>query len=130
MSSRTAILDTSIFIATEQGRGLRRRLPERVAVSAITLAELELGVLVAGDADARAQRLATLTRVREQVAGLPAGERVASAYARLAAGELAKGRRPRIHDTWIAATAIVEHAEVWTQDDDFSSFAGLDVVRV
>ena len=126
----TAILDTSIFVAAEQGRPLGRSLPDSVSVSVVTLAELELGVLVARDPDSRAQRLATLTRVREQTAGLPADERVASTYARLAAGELTAGRKPRIHDTWIAATALVHGAEVWTQDDDFSSFAAVDVVRV
>ena len=56
--------------------------------------------------------------------------RVASAYARLAATELATGRKPRVHDTWIAATALVHGAEVWTQHDDFSGFSAVDVVRV
>jgi predicted nucleic acid-binding protein len=88
----------------------------------ITLAELELSVLVARDSDTRGRRLATLTRVREQTAGLPADERVASAYARLAAAELAAGRKPRVHGTWIAATALVHQAEVWTQDQDFTAF--------
>jgi predicted nucleic acid-binding protein len=125
-----AILDTSVFIAGEQRRPLGRPLPDEVSVSVVTLAELELGVLMAVDADTRARRLATLTRVREQTAGLPADDRVASAYARLAAGELSAGRRPRIHDTWIAATALVHHAQVWTQDADFTSFAAVDVVRV
>ncbi len=125
-----AILDTSIFIAVEQGRGLRGPLPEQVSVSVITLAELELGVLMARDPDARSLRLATLTRVREQTTGLAADERVASAYARLAAGELTAGRRPRVHDTWIAATALAHGAEVWTQDADFSSFGAVEVVRV
>jgi predicted nucleic acid-binding protein len=126
----SAVLDTSIFVAVEQGRPLACPLPDQVSVSVITLAELELGVLVARDPDARAQRLATLTRVREETPGLPADGRVASAYARLAAGELAAGRKPRVHDTWIAATALVHGAEVWTQDDDFSGFAAVDVVRV
>ena len=126
----TAILDTSIFVAVEQGRPLDRPLPDSVSVSVVTLAELELGVLVARDPDTRAQRLATLTRLREETAGLPADERVGSAYARPAANELAAGRKPRIHDTWIAAAALVHRAEVWTQDDDLSSFAAVDVVRV
>jgi predicted nucleic acid-binding protein len=125
-----AVLDTSIFVAVEQGRALERPLPEEVSVSVVTLAELELGVLVARDPDARAQRLATLTRVREETAGLPADHRVASAYARLAAAELAAGRKPRVHDTWIAATALVHGAQVWTQDADFGSFSAVDVVRV
>jgi toxin FitB len=126
----TAVLDTSIFIAVEQGRPLGRPLPEQVGVSVVTLAELELGVLTARDADTRAQRLTTLTRVRELVAGLPADDRVASAYARLAAGELAAGRKPRVHDTWIAATALVHGAEVWTQDADFTNFAPVQIARV
>ena len=126
----TAILDTSIFVALEHGRPLDRPLPDRVSVSVVTLAELELGVLVARDPETRALRLATLTRVREETAGLPADERVASAYARLAAGELEAGRKPRLHDTWIAATALAHGAEVWTQDGDFTSFAAVDVVRV
>lgn len=125
-----AVLDTSIFIAREQGRPLERPLPDQVSVSVITLAELELGVLMARDPDTRSQRLATLTRLREQTTGLPADDRVASAYARLAAGELAAGRKPRVHDTWIAATALVHGAQVWTQDADFTSFRAVDVVRV
>jgi predicted nucleic acid-binding protein len=125
-----AVLDTSIFVAIEQGQGLTRSLPDQVAVSVVTLAELELGVLVASDSDTRSKRLATLTRVREQTAGLPADDRVAAAYARLAAAAITAGRRPRIHDTWIAATALAHGAAVWTRDADFTAFAAVDVVRV
>ena len=71
-----------------------------------------------------------MTAVREQTARLPADERVASAYARLAAGELAAGRKPRLHDTWIAATALVHSAEVWTQAADVTSFAPVEIVRI
>jgi len=35
-----------------------------------------------------------------------------------------------LHDTWIAATALVHGAEVWTQDRDFSNFNGLEIVRL
>ena len=128
--SAAAVLDTSVFVAVEQGRGLARSLPDQVGVSVVTLAELELGVLMARDADVRALRLATLLRVREQAAGLPIDERVSSAYARLAAGELSAGRKPRVNDTWIAATAVVHGAEVWTRDADFTAFDALDIVRV
>jgi predicted nucleic acid-binding protein len=123
-------MKTSVFIAVEQRRGLGRPLPEQVGVSVVTLAELELGVLMARDADVRATRLATLTRVRENAAGLPADERVSSAYARLAANELTAGRKPRVNDTWIAATALVHGAEVWTQDADFTAFKAVAIVRV
>jgi predicted nucleic acid-binding protein len=126
----TALLDTSVFIAVEQGRPLAQALPDQVGVSVITLAELELGVLMAREADVRAIRLATLTRVREQAAGVPIDDRVSSAYARLAASELSAGRKPRVNDTWIAATAFVHGASVWTQDADFTAFRGVDIVRV
>jgi Predicted nucleic acid-binding protein, contains PIN domain len=128
--SAPAILDTSIFVAIEQSRPLARPLPDRVGVSVVTLAELELGVLMAKDGESRATRLATLTRVREQTAGLPADERVASAYARLASAELQAGRKPRVHDTWIAATALTHGGEVWTQDSDFTNFAAVKIVRL
>ncbi len=126
-----AVLDTSVFIAGEQDRPIRRELPDEVSVSVVSIAEVELGVLVARDAAARAQRLRTLTEVRALGAAVPIDERTGSAYARLAAGGLAAGRKPRLRDTWIAATALVNDAEVWTQDDDFSDFASdVTIVRV
>lgn len=128
--TRLAILDTSVFVAVEQERSISRALPDEIGVSVVTLAELELGVLVAKDSDTRAERLATLTRLREQTAGIPIDDRVASAYARLAARQLSDGRRPRVHDTWIAATALVHGAAVWTQDADFSALSGVEVVRI
>lgn len=128
--SAPAVLDTSVFVAVEQHRPLPRPLPEQVSVSVVTLAELELGVLRAREDDVRARRLATLTRVRRVTTGLPADERVASAYARLASRELERGRKPRVHDTWIAATALVHGAQVWTQDDDFTAFDLIELVRI
>jgi predicted nucleic acid-binding protein len=128
--SAPAILDTSVFVAIEQNRPLSRPLPDQVGVSVVTLAELELGVLMAKDGESRATRLATLTRVREQTSGLPADDRVASAYARLAAAELQAGRKPRVHDTWIAATALTHGGEVWTQDNDFTNFRAVKIVRL
>jgi predicted nucleic acid-binding protein len=126
-----AILDTSVLIAREQGRPIGRPLPQAVAVSVVSIAELEIGVLVASDGKARAERLRTLTEVRALAGALPIDERTASGYAQLAAGMLAAGRKPRIHDTWIAATALVNDAEVWTQDADFSEFTdAVPVVRV
>ncbi len=129
MSAR-AVLDTSVFLALEQQRPLARPLPEQVSVSVVTLAELELGVLRAREDDVRARRLATLTRVRRLTTGLPADERMASAYARLASRELGRGRKPRVHDVSVAATALVHGAQVWTQDADFTAFDLVEVVRV
>jgi predicted nucleic acid-binding protein len=112
-----------VFLARAQERPIERPLPQNVAVSVISIAELEIGVMVARDAKTRGQRLRTLADVRALTGTLPIDERTASAYAQLAASVLTEGRKPRIHDTWIAATALVNDAEVWTQDADFSEFA-------
>lgn len=122
-----AVADTSIFIAQETGRELGE-LPEKIAVSVITVAELELGVLRAADPAARAHRLSTLSRVRSTYPLLPVGPEVASCFARIAATERERGRRLRRHDTWIAATAMHHRAAVLTQDTDFSSFEEVAVI--
>lgn len=124
-----AVADTSVFIAQESGRELGE-LPEEIAVSVITAAELELGVLRATDAEARAMRLSTLSRVQATYPLLPVDPEVASCFARIASAEKDRGRRLRRHDTWIAATALRHSATVLTQDSDFSSFKDVTVVRI
>jgi predicted nucleic acid-binding protein len=124
-----AIADTSVFVAQETGRELGD-LPEEIAVSVITAAELELGVLRATEPNTRATRLATLSRVQAAYPLLAVDPEVASCFARIASAELAKGRRLRRHDTWIAATAMRHGAAVLTQDTDFNSFQNVDVIRV
>lgn len=124
-----AIADTSVFIARESGRPLGG-LPEEIAVSVVTAAELELGVLRADDADVRATRLATLSQVRSTFPLLPVDQGTASCFARIADGELRAGRKLRGHDAWIAATALRHGAAVVTQDADFSSFSSVMVLRV
>lgn len=124
-----AIADTSVFIAREAGRRLGE-LPDQIAVSVITAAELELGVLRARDTATRAVRLATLSHVRAEYPLLAIDEPTASWFARIAAEEQRAGRRLRRHDTWIAATAARHRAGVLTQDADFTAFASVDVIRV
>lgn len=119
-----AVADTSVFIAQETGRELGD-LPEKIAVSVITVAELELGVLRASSAKERADRLSTLSRVQSIYPLLPVGPEVASCFARIAAAQRSRGRRLRRHDTWIAATALHHGAAVLTQDADFTSFEEL-----
>ena len=124
-----AIADTSIFIAQETSRELGE-LPEQIAVSVITAAELELGVLRATDPDARAVRLSTLSRVQATYPLLPIDAETASCFARIASAERSRGRRLRRHDTWIAAAALRHGAAVVTQDADFSSFDEVPVLRI
>jgi len=124
-----AIADTSVFIAMETGRQLGE-LPDEIAVSVVTAAELELGVLRAKDTDTRARRLATLAQVRATYPLLPVDAETASCFARIAAAELEAGRRIRRHDAWIAATALRHGVAVATQDADFTAFDVVDVIRV
>jgi len=99
------VLDTSVFIASESGRQLRGELiPDEVATTVITLAELNTGVLAAASADVRAQRLATLDAVADIIA-LPVDEDAARMWARLRVHLAESGRRVRINDLWIAAIA-------------------------
>ncbi|HVS29546.1 MAG TPA: PIN domain-containing protein [Solirubrobacteraceae bacterium] len=123
-----AIADTSVFIAREAGRPLGE-LPDEIAVSVVTAAELELGVLRAADAATRAMRLATLSRVRAEYPLLTIDDQTASCFARIADEELRAGRKLRRHDAWIAATALRHDAAVVTQDADFSAFASVAVIR-
>jgi predicted nucleic acid-binding protein len=124
-----AVADTSVFIAREAGRALGT-LPDEVAVSVVTAAELELGVLRALDPAVRATRLRTLARVRAEYWLLTIDDQTASCFARLADEQLRAGRKPRRHDTWIAATAMRHGADVVTQDADFSAFISVNIIHV
>lgn len=124
------VLDTSVFIAGEQGRELATELlPDEAAISVITIAELELGVHMAGAEEIRGRRLRTLQSLRETYVALPIDEAVASAFAELVAIARRGGRRPRVQDAWIAATARAHGVAVYSQDGDFDDLA-VDVVRV
>jgi predicted nucleic acid-binding protein len=125
------ILDTSLFIADEGGREVRADLlPDEAAISVVTLAELSLGVHMAASDEVRARRLATLRALHGSYAALSVDEDVAAAFAELVAAARGAGRRPKVQDAWIAATARAHDAAVYTQDHDFDGFPGLDVVQV
>ncbi len=124
-----AIADTSLFIAHETGRRLRAEvLPDRLAVSVITIGELRAGVLSAPDVAARDRRLGTLTAALA-LDPIPVDESVAVAWARLRVELRARGLRMPVNDSWIAATAIALGVAVVTQDDDYVELPGLTVIR-
>jgi predicted nucleic acid-binding protein len=126
MSSRAAgVLDTSVFIATETGRQLNTSLiPDEVATTVITLAELNAGLLAARTTEIRAQRLATVDAVADMMT-LPVDEEAARMWARLRIHLAEAGRRVRINDLWIAAIATSRRLPVITQDDDFDALGGV-----
>ena len=128
------LLDTSVFIARESGRAIAK-LPQRVALSVITIGELQLGVLNAGDALTRSRRADTLAMARA-ADPIPVSEAVMVSWARLVADCRAAGvhRAVKLTDALIAATAIEHGLPVVTQDADFDQIAGacpaLAVIRV
>jgi predicted nucleic acid-binding protein len=128
------LLDTSVFIARESGRGLGQ-LPERVAVSVVTIGELQLGVLNASDDSARARRADTLAFARS-ADPIPISEAVMVAWARLVADCKTAGihRAVKLTDSLIAATAVEHGLAVVAQDADYTKIASahsaLSVVAV
>lgn len=116
-----AILDTSVVIATDIAP-----LEGELAISAITLAELHFGVLVAKLPEVRAERLRRLSVLQRRFDALPLNETVAASYGQVAAAVTAAGRRPRARsmDLLIAATAHAHSARIYTRNP--ADFTGLD----
>ncbi len=128
------LLDTSVFVARETDRPLGS-LPDHVAISVVTLGELQLGVLNAADATKRARRAETLALAR-RADPIPISEAVMVSWARLVADCRAAGihRMVKLTDALIAATAVEHGLPVVTQDDDYDRIAGahpsLRVIKV
>jgi len=126
------ILDTSIFIAREQRRTTRPTpLPDGLAVSVVTLAELRVGVLRETDARRQVLRLATLERAL-RIRTIDIDETVAFNWAVLRARAQSHSQ-DRVNDLWIAATALALRVPVITQDEGFvrlKSIGGPDVIVV
>ncbi|MEM6110132.1 type II toxin-antitoxin system VapC family toxin [Mycobacterium sp. 050272] len=124
-----AILDTSVVIASDV-----EPLVGELAVSAITLAELHFGVLVAKDQQVRAERLRRLLVVERKFDALPVDDAVAASYGQIAAAVVDSGRQPRARsmDLLIAATAHAHAARLYTRNAaDFGGLGQLvDVVAV
>jgi predicted nucleic acid-binding protein len=134
VSAPAGLLDTTVFIARETGRSLGE-LPQRVAVSVVTIGELELGVLVAADPDIRARRGDTLALARG-ADPVPITESTIGCWARLVDDCRRAGitSTVKLTDAFIAATAIDLGLPVVTQDGDFDRMAEahprLEVIKV
>jgi len=127
--ARIGLADTSVFVAREHERPLTAVPPERIAVSVITIGELRLGVLVASESSARAQRLETM-QLAEMLEPLPVTRQVAARWAALRLALRDAGRSMPLNDSWIAATALAHEMPVVSQDDDYDDVPGLDVIKV
>lgn len=106
-----SVLDTSVLISEEM-----QSIPGELAISVVSVAELQFGVLVAPDEARRAHRLARLTAILSAFEPLPVDAAVAASYAELAAATHRAGRtsRARNLDLMIAATAHAHDARLVT----------------
>lgn len=129
---RVGLLDTSVVIDLQRLRP--EQLPEQVAVSAVTMAELAAGPSAAGDSEERARRQDRLQRAEAAFDPLPFGVEAARAYGRVYAAALQTGRNPRrrFADLLIAAVALAEDLPLHTRNAvDFVGLEGLiDIVEV
>ena len=104
------LLDTSVLI-----QGHADPL-DKVAISALSIAELHFGVLVAPDDEVRAQRLQRLAAIEQAFFPLPFDTKVARECGRLHAAVAQRGGKPRrrAFDLAIAATAKVHSVPLLT----------------
>jgi tRNA(fMet)-specific endonuclease VapC len=125
------VLDTSVVIdLADIEVGV---LPEECLISAITLAELSVGALVATNARQRAARQAHLQQAEADFDPIPFDASCARAFARVAASLRRSGRKTqaRAYDALIAATAVARDLPVFTRNpDDFQGIDGLTVHTV
>lgn len=126
------ILDTSTFILLGRIRETDN-LPEEPLITAITLAELSVGPLVASTDQERSARQAHLQQAEADFDPLPFDAAAARCFGQVAAGLRRAGRKPaaRAYDAMIAAIAISNDLPVHTCNPrDFMGIEALTVVSV
>ena len=122
------ILDTSTLILLE--RLSDQDLPGEPLITAITLAELSVGPLVATEDAERAARQARLQQAEADFDPLPFDADAARAFGRVAASLRHAGRKvqARAYDAMIAATAIANRLPLYTVNPaDFEGIPDLDL---
>lgn len=121
------VLDTSVVIELE--RVDTGTLPEELAISAVTLAELAAGPHATSDAAERARRQDRLQRTEATFESLPLDAHVARAFGRVYAAVAATGRKARGRralDLLIAATALAADLPLYTRNPgDFEGLTDL-----
>lgn len=124
------LVDTSVIIDLE--RIDASDLPETLAVSAVTFAELAAGPHATDDRVERARRQDRLQRVESTFDPVPLDGSVARAYGRVFAASVVAGRKARgrrAFDLLIAATAIAAGLPLYTRNP--GDFVGIgDLVEI
>nr|WP_197683655.1 type II toxin-antitoxin system VapC family toxin [Jiangella alkaliphila] len=126
------MLDTSTVIMLPQLTE-PTRLPAEPLITAVTLAELSVGPLVASTERERAERQAHVQQAEADFDPLPFDRAAARTFGRVAASLRRAGRKPaaRAYDAMIAATALSNELPVFTCNPrDFEGIDGLEVVAV
>jgi tRNA(fMet)-specific endonuclease VapC len=127
VSDPEGLLDTSVVLALSTISD-PAVLPEVALISAVTLAELSVGPLVASDDVERARRLATVQQAEADFDPIPFDAAAARAFGQVAAFYRRSGRKPaaRSFDAMIAATALANGLPLYTTNpDDFRGIDGL-----
>lgn len=122
------VLDTSAVIALPTLRP--EKLPAEPVITAITLAELSVGPLVAPDESVRAARQVVLQQAESDFEALPFDSAAARAFGRVSSSLREAGRKhkARAYDALIAAVALSRGLPVYTRNaDDFRGIDGLEV---
>ena len=136
--SRQGLLDTNVLV-------LRRwidpaELPDEMAISAVTLAELSAGPHqvrpnteqnLYDEHEERARRTEALQRAESEFDPVPFDAEAARVYGRVTAAVVAAGRKPRrrIADLMIAATAMAEDLPLYTTNP--GDYTGLEkLIRI
>lgn len=126
------ILDTSTVIILEKLVDAKA-LPAEPLITAVTLAELSVGPLVAKEESERVARQAQLQQAEADFEPLPFGADAARAFGGVAAALRRAGCKTtaRTYDAMIAATAVANDLPVYTcNPTDFNGIDGLEVVAV
>jgi predicted nucleic acid-binding protein len=126
------ILDTSVVVALP-GVSDSAVLPDHPLITAVTLAELSVGPLVASSDAERELRQAVLQQAEATFDPIPFDARAARVFARVAASRRRAGRKTsaRSYDAMIAATAIAHDLPLYTcNPTDFAGIEGLRLVAV
>lgn len=132
MTAGQGLLDTSTLILLPRLQD-PSMLPDEPLISAITLAELSVGPLVAKSDQERAARQAHLQQAEADFDALPFDADAARAFGQVAASLRRSGRKvaARAYDAMIAAVAIANQLPLYTCNvDDFTGIDGLGLVSI
>lgn len=121
----TGLLDTSVVIDWDDP-SVQGALPEEIAVSAITLAELAAGPILASTVTEQSLRQTRLQQTEATFEPIPFDAAAARSFGQIVAAVASAGRthRSRIADLFIASIAHANGLELYTRNPD--DFVGLE----